>query len=97
MGLFILPGRLIRQENEIKACLKKKLNDDEILNEYQDLSSFLTMIHELKANYNETTIDQDINSYIENVCKNILINTATFKPNEKGNNGLRKFIGGISL
>lgn len=97
MGLFILPGRLVRQENEIKACLKENLTDEEILSKYEDLSSFLGMIHELRAKYNEKAIDQDIKEYIENVCKNILINTATFKPTEKGNDGLNKFIGGISL
>ena len=97
MGLFILPGRLVRQENEIKACLKNSLSDQEILNKYPDLSSFIPMIHELKEKYNEKTIDKDINSYIEDVCKNILINTATFKPDEKGDSGLKKFIRSISL
>lgn len=97
MGLFILPARLVRQETEIKTCLKEKLTDKQILDKFSDLSDFLPMIHELSLNYNEETIDKDINTYIENVCKNILINTAVFKPSEKGNNGLKKFIGEISL
>lgn len=97
MGLFILPARLVRQKEEIKTCLKENLNDQEILTRFSGLDTFLDMIHELKHNYNEKTIEKEINTYIENACKNILINTATFKPTEKGEKGLKKFIEGISL
>ncbi len=98
MGLFILPARLIRQENQIKDCLKLNLTDEEIVNKYSDLNgNFLTMIHELKKNYKEETIDEDIKEYINNVCKNILINTAVFKDDEKGNNGLKRFIESIEF
>lgn len=97
MGLFILPARLIRQENEIKDVLELGLNNDQILAKYPDLADFLSMIRELKLNYSKNTIDKDINTYIETVCQNILINTAVFKDNEIGTKGLDEFIGGLNL
>lgn len=98
MGLFILPARLIRQENEIKDSLKLSLTDEEIKEKYPDMiGNFLDMIHELKKNYKEERIDQDIKEYIENVCKNILINTAVFKEDTKGEEALNKFIESLEL
>ena len=64
MGLFILPARLVRQENEIKDVLLNNLDDKEILEKYADLADFLPMINELKKKYNPKTIDNDINKYI---------------------------------
>ena len=98
MGLFILPARLIRQSNQMKDCLKNNLNDDEIVAKYPDMTgNFLTMIHELKENYNEETIDSDIRKYINNVCMNILKNTAVFKEDEKGQAGFKKFLKGVNF
>ena len=97
MGLFILPARLVRQENEIKDVLLNNLNDKGILEKYADLADFLPMISELKKKYNPKTIDNDINKYIENVCMHILDNTAVFKDTKKGNEGLDNFIEGLKL
>ncbi len=97
MGLFILPARLVRQENEIIDVLKKKLSNEEIAKKYPDLVDFFGMINELKVDFNEENICSKIKKYIEKVCQNILINTAVFKDNEKGNVGLDKFIGGLKL
>lgn len=97
MGLFVLPGRLVRQKEEIKNCLKSNLSDEEVLTKYPDLDTFLEMIHELKSNYNQSTIEKDIDRYIENVCKNILDNTAVFKNTEAGQKGLKQFIEGVNL
>ena len=98
MGLFILPARLIRQFEQIMVCLKNHLNDDEIVSTYPDMTgNFLTMIHELKENYSEETIDKDIRSYINKVCMNILKNTAVFKEDEKGQDGFIKFLKGVNF
>ena len=97
MGLFILPARLIRQENEIKDVLAKNLNDEEIVKKYEDLDAFLPMIHELKKDYDPSTIDESIKKFIENTCRNILKNTAVFKDDKKGEEGLDKFIGGLNI
>jgi len=97
MGLFILPARLVRQTNEIKDVLKRNLNDVEIVTAYSDLEDFIPMIHELERKYNEDTIDHDVREYINDVCKNILINTAVFKNTIIGQIGLDKFIGSLNL
>ncbi len=98
MGLFILPARLVRQTNQIKDVLENHFNDEEIVKKYEDMDGlFLDMIHYLAKNYNKDTIDNDIREYINNVCRNILINTAVFKDNEKGNSGIQKFIDSIEF
>ena len=97
MGLFILPARLVRQENEIKDVLSLNLDNDEIIKKYPDLKDFLSMIELLRKDYNSKTIDKKIKEYIEDTCKHILMNTAVFKDDKKGNEGLDKFIGGINL
>ena len=97
MGLFILPARLVRQENEIKEVLALGLNNEQIAEKYPDLASFSNMIEVLRKEYSASTIDKKIKEYIEDTCKNILMNTAVFKDDKKGNEGLDKFIGGIDL
>ena len=88
MGLFILPARLKRQFNEIAECKKANLNDEEIVAKYPGLEEFLPMIHEIKGE----NLTEEIVSYVNNVCKNILCNVAVFKNTEKGNQGLKKFM-----
>ena len=97
MGLFILPARLVHQSVEIKDVLNKSYDDGMIIKEYPDLEDFIPMIHELKRKYNKDTIDKDIREYINDVCKNILINTAVFKDTIVGKLGLDHFIGSLDL
>lgn len=98
MGLFILPARLIRQINQIKDCLENNYSDKEIVDKYPDMDGlFLGMIHDLAKNFNKDSIDTDIREYINNVCRNILKNTAVFKDDEKGINGVKKFIDSIEF
>ena len=97
MGLFILPARLVRQENEIKDVLSLGFNNDQILEKYPDLADFLPMIEVLRDGYSKETIDKKINEYIEDTCKHILENTAVFKDTKVGNEGFDKFIGGLKL
>ena len=97
MGLFILPARLVRQENEVKDVLSLGLDNSKIIEKYPDLADFLPMIEVLRKDYSEKTIDKKINEYIEDTCKHILENTGVFKDTEKGNKGLDKFIGGLNL
>ncbi len=99
MGLFILPARLKRQMNEIKDILENKLSKNEIENKYPDMNNegFIKMIETLKKNYSKDSIDEDIKEYINDVCKNILINTSVFKDDLKGRVGIDNFIGGIKF
>ncbi len=97
MGLFILPARLVRQSNEIKDCLEHEYNDSMIIEKYPDLEDFIEMIHTLERKYDKETIDKDIRDYINDVCKNILINTAVFKDTIVGKIGLDSFIRSLNL
>lgn len=93
MGLFILPPRLLRQINQLKDCVLNNYNNEQIIQKYPDFNnSFLDAIKELKLNSNKDNIDENIKNYINNVCKNILINTAVFKDTKVGQEGLNKFI-----
>jgi UDPglucose--hexose-1-phosphate uridylyltransferase len=97
MGLFILPGRLVRQSSEIKEVLERKLNDAEIIKTYPDLEDFIQMIHDLSHKYDKDNINRDIRNYINDVCRNILINTAVFKDTIVGKLGLDNFIRSVNL
>src|SRR5574344_2614827 len=97
MGLFILPARLVRQSNEIKDCLEHEYNDSMIIEKYPDLEDFIEMVHTLERKYDKETIDKDIRDYINDVCKNILINTAVFKDTIVGKIGLDSFIRSLNL
>ena len=97
LGLFILPGRLKRQKEEIKEILKKWSISGKNHADLKDLFDFEAMINYLFDNYNESTIDKDIDKYIENTCKEILINTAVFKETEKGISGFKKFVSSLDL
>ena len=97
MGLFILPARLKRQLELVKNVLKEGLTNEEIYKKYPELADFSLMFSELRKIYNEKTIDEDIKTYVNNVCRNILINTAVFKETERGEYGINEFIKGCNL
>ena len=59
MGLFILPPRVLKEIDKLKA---------------------------------EGRTEQQAREYINGVCKNILINTAVFKPDQKGNAAFARFM-----
>ncbi len=91
MGYFILPGRLMRQTKAIEKILNENISKEKYLKEYPDLSSFINAIEEMKKS-NEKDKSLLIKNHIEEVAKNILINTATFKNDKKGIEALFKFI-----
>ena len=94
MGLFILPGRLKKQTEEIKNILCGKRDFG------SDIEIHKNMVESLIKNYgnnlNYEKADKAVTGYINDVCKNILINTATFKPDEKGKNAFDKFMKSIN-
>lgn len=104
MGLFILPGRLDRQMRVIEEILtgKTDYNPAGIQKEDNDLYVHGAMIEEL-AGANGTHNKEDkaqklIRDYINNVCKNILINTAVFKLNtDAGRTAMEKYLAGIGI
>lgn len=84
-GLFILPARLVRQEAELEAYVKDGLSNEEIAKvnpEYADFGDFASALRN----------GQSKEKYLGEVCRHILWNTAVFKPDEKGEEGLSIFI-----
>lgn len=88
MGRFVLPARLKRQLKQVDEVVKDKLTKEEYLTKYPDLEEFESMIVDLqKRKYLSST------EYVNDVCRNILKNTAVFKSDAKGHAALNKFIG----
>lgn len=98
MGLFILPPRLKREIEEIKYCVENRLSSQDILNKYPSFNAnFMPLIDQLKKKNKKDVIDEEIRNYINEVCKNILINTAVFKDDMKGRSGVDKFVSSLDL
>ena len=90
MGLFILPGRLKRETEEIAAILTGA-SQGAGLEIHRDMISTLKqqaggIVSPLKAN-------NLIRDYISETCRSILINTAVFKPdNSRARDTFKKFV-----
>ena len=97
MGLFILPGRLKKQLYSIAEILCKKTTfnkDDETLAIHNN------MIEELIKDGYSTSIEEAekrVTNKVNNICKNILFNTAVFKDDEVGNKGFIKFLNSVDI
>lgn len=101
MGLFILPGRLQRQIEEIEKILSSKIIvDDKYLNE-NDIIIHKEMILSLICKYgqmnNKERAHEIVIDFINNVCRNILDNTAVFKKDTEGENAFQDFIGFLGV
>ena len=97
MGLFILPGRLQRQCKQMEELivddnydLEKFYLENEDMRVHNDMILSLQKLH--PANPKE-----EIKNYINNVCKNILENTAVFKNDSKGNEHAYRFLKSIEF
>lgn len=82
-GLFILPARLKRQIKEAEESAK--IVKEEYLAKYPDMKDFQDMIEEIRKGKTAET-------YINEVCRNILKNVAVFKDDEKGYRGFKEFV-----
>jgi UDPglucose--hexose-1-phosphate uridylyltransferase len=97
MGLFILPGRLKRQLNAIAEILCKKVayDKDAISKEDNDLYAHRDMIAKLVSDgYADDmkSAEKRVTDYVNDVCKNILFNTAVFNNDKIGENGFKTFL-----
>lgn len=84
-GLFILPARLLRQSGEAEEAAKSGLGKAEILAKWPDLEGFEGMVASLRAGLSSR-------GYIAGVCRYILDNVAVFKKDQKGLEGLKRFL-----
>ena len=102
MGLFILPGRLKRQLDEIENILCGNVPYDKRALEKEDSDLYIhrfmieKLMNEGKA-ANKTEAHSRVQEYVNRVCANILDNTAVFKKDENGRAGFHKFIEKLNL
>lgn len=98
MGLFILPARLKRQLGEIKEYLTGgRAYSPQTLAE--DMKIFAPMIDRLTAGgkTSEKQAEDILRDEVELTCERILDNTAVFKRDEAGENGLKEFLKSCGL
>ena len=102
MGLFILPGRLKNQLAQIAEilCGKVKYDIDELNKEDNPLYIHRNMIAELVEgglvdSYEKA--EQKVTDKVNDVCRNILFNTAVFKNDQTGINGFDKFLKAVNI
>lgn len=88
MGLFILPGRL---KNELDEIANKWLNNEDI----DKASVHYDWYNSFRNSYSPKNYD-DAKEYIYNlvggVCENVLRDAGVFKEDEKGRDGLKRFL-----
>lgn len=91
MGRFILPGRLHRQLREIRKFLT-----GEITEICEDMQIHADAIRALTQKYGTSLSEEEarnaVTAYVENVCENILDNTAVFKHDEAGKAAFGRFL-----
>ncbi len=101
MGLFILPGRLARECEQIKDILtgKTPLDLRSIAGDDHPLHKHLGMISQLAVDHGtsctESQAENGITAYINTACERILDTTAVFKNDEKGQQAFDKFINSV--
>ncbi|MDD4839382.1 MAG: UDP-glucose--hexose-1-phosphate uridylyltransferase [Clostridia bacterium] len=90
MGLFILPGRLSNECQQIKSILtgKTDLNFQELASDDNPLQKHLSIIAQLVTDHGTKLRDEDagniLTTYINETCEKILDCTAVFKNDELG-------------
>lgn len=102
MGLFILPGRLKKQLSMIAEilCGKVAYDKDELNNQENYLYAHRNMIEELISAGLSKDFEQAekcVTDKVNEICKNILFNTAVFKNDEKGERAFKKFLNKLNV
>ena len=97
MGLYILPGRLKKQLAMIAEIVAGKVpyDENELNKEDNYLYAHRFMIKELLEKGTAKTLEkaeQRVTDKVNDVCRNILMNTAVFKDDETGKAGFKKFM-----
>lgn len=102
MGLYILPARLKRQIGEIVDVLvKKSYNATEFSKVDHPLYVHRDMIAKLTSEYpnlrDENKAREVVINYINQVCVEILKNTAVFKQDATGLSALNEFLASVNI
>ena len=102
MGLFILPGRLKKQLSMIAEilCGAMQYDPEELSKEDNYLFAHKDMIKELLKDgkcADIKTAEEKVTNHVNEVCKNILFNTAVFKKDEDGVAGFERFLSAVDI
>lgn len=103
MGLYILPARLKRQLSEIQDVLvgKTPYSKEEFEKPEHSLYVHRFMVEELMAKHHnckdEAKAKEIVTAYVNEVCVNILKNTAVFKHDDQGMQALNKFLATLNI
>ncbi len=102
MGLFILPGRLKTQLSMIAdiLCGKSEYDYEKLSDCENYLFAHKDMIKDLKEKGEYENYDVALSAVtdrVNEVCKNILFNTAVFKWDENGYNGFKRFLNSVGI
>lgn len=102
MGLFILPGRLKKQLAMIAdiLCGKEEYDENALNNKDNYLYVHRDMIKALVAEGVSDSFEQAekrVTDKVNDVCRNILLNTAVFKKDEIGEKGFDKFLASVGI
>lgn len=98
MGLFILPGRLKNELEEIKDYLtgKKNLDLKELSNPNDPMckhaQTILQLVNDHGATRDRSFADKVVTDYVNNACEQILECTAVFKNDGQGQNAFAAFM-----
>jgi UDPglucose--hexose-1-phosphate uridylyltransferase len=102
MGLFILPGRLKTQLLMIAEilCGKTAYNESELSNPENYLFAHKDMIKSLvEEGLSKDLADAEnrVTNRVNETCRNILFNTAVYKPDANGEAGFKRFLSAIGV
>lgn len=99
MGTFILPARLKRQLTVIEKGLDVKADFDSLLEANEDLVIHRQLYLDLQELKSEKKIqyDKEIRDYVSDVCRQVLLNTAVFKNDERGQMAFYDFLKSIKF
>ncbi len=102
MGLFILPGRLKKQLNMIAEilCGKIEYNEADIADPSNYLYAHRDMIKDLLSKGKAKDMEEAekrVTDRVNEVCKNILFNTAVYKKDDEGYKGFNRFLKKVNI
>ena len=101
MGLFVLPGRLARQLDEVEKYVTKEVKyradalSDDMLCHKEMIERLLAEVKSSKVSALEASLI--VKDEVGRVCEEILRNTAVFKSDEQGSAAFEKFLSSIGF
>ena len=81
----------------MKKALETRVDVNGLIDDNPDLAVHRTLINDLSDLTSEKKIhyDKEIRNYVSDVCRNVLINTAVFKDDVKGQDAFYNFLKSI--